>query len=66
MKNSCKSNQMQQKAVEVIMSAMRQIMEADAHESSLRDINMDGFIQSLNGTLMCHDPAFAASKGINT
>ena len=63
MKNACKSNQMQQKAIELILEAMRGIMESD-EASAMREVNIDAFIQNLNKTLMSHDPAFAASKGI--
>ena len=43
MKNATKSNQMQAKAVEIIMDAMKRIMDGDS-ENALREINTDAFI----------------------
>ena len=62
MKNATKSNLMQMKAIEIVLNAMRSIM--DNGTNAIRECNTDMFLSQLNKTLIYYDPEFAHDKGI--
>lgn len=63
LKNATKNNTMHRKAIEIVQEAMASIMETE-HDNSLREVNMDTFLQRCNYELMCNDPEFCAAMGI--
>lgn len=62
-KNALKDGNMHRKAIDIVQKAMRMLMEADP-ETSLREANIEQFLQQCNYELMCSDPGFAQTMGI--
>lgn len=55
---------MAQKSIEIIHDMMKKVLKSDS-DNILREINLDGFLQRLNNTLLMADPEFAKKMGIS-